>query len=300
VTTRQARLAHVRAHGRPGRMEQPLRSGQQVAGAKDATASSRERPASVTSRLLLSGSTLERGAGGLGALIGTLQSQSSQRVSSAFASLIGSRSQPLRCEAGGLGATGPAPCWGLRRSNADPGSLGGSLPGLLLRQRTANASGSPTGALAADPFSPIAGWLGELPGRPSMRLLQRDTERVDSRTATRSGRLPRRDAATVGSLPASFAVWSAPCRGLLGRALAAPLLALLWVYRRFVSPALPPSCRYYPSCSAYTEEAVRVHGPARGLWLAAGRLLRCHPFCEGGPDPVPPREPARTPHPRSA
>ncbi len=67
-----------------------------------------------------------------------------------------------------------------------------------------------------------------------------------------------------------------------------PLLALLWVYRRFISPALPPSCRYYPSCSAYAEEAVRVHGPIVGPYLALRRLLRCHPYAAGGPDPVPP------------
>lgn len=84
------------------------------------------------------------------------------------------------------------------------------------------------------------------------------------------------------------------------RAVAAPLLALIWIYRRFVSPALPPACRYYPSCADYAGQALRLHGPLAGGWLAARRLLRCHPFCEGGPDPVPPRAPARTHHPRSA
>lgn len=73
------------------------------------------------------------------------------------------------------------------------------------------------------------------------------------------------------------------------RLLSLPLLAILWVYRRFVSPALPPSCRYYPSCSAYAEEAVRLHGPIVGPYLALRRLLRCHPYAAGGPDPVPPR-----------
>ncbi len=82
---------------------------------------------------------------------------------------------------------------------------------------------------------------------------------------------------------------------LIQAAVSAPLLFLLWLYRRFVSPALPPSCRYYPSCSQYAEQAMRLHGPLRGTWLAARRLLRCHPFCEGGLDPVPPH----TPHPRS-
>jgi len=73
------------------------------------------------------------------------------------------------------------------------------------------------------------------------------------------------------------------------RILSSPLLLLLWIYRRFISPALPPSCRYYPSCAAYAEEAVRLHGPILGLVLGLRRLLSCHPWAVGGPDPVPPR-----------
>ncbi|HEX9242070.1 MAG TPA: membrane protein insertion efficiency factor YidD [Anaeromyxobacter sp.] len=65
------------------------------------------------------------------------------------------------------------------------------------------------------------------------------------------------------------------------------LLALLGVYRRFVSPALPSACRFYPSCSAYAEGALRRHGAAKGTWLTARRLARCHPFHPGGIDPVP-------------
>ncbi len=65
------------------------------------------------------------------------------------------------------------------------------------------------------------------------------------------------------------------------------LLALVRGYRRFVSPALPPACRFYPSCSAYAEDALRRHGAARGTWLTARRLARCHPFHPGGIDPVP-------------
>ncbi len=60
-------------------------------------------------------------------------------------------------------------------------------------------------------------------------------------------------------------------------------------YRWTLSPLLPPSCRYHPSCSAYALGALATHGPFKGLWLAARRVLRCHPFHEGGLDPVPPR-----------
>jgi uncharacterized protein len=67
----------------------------------------------------------------------------------------------------------------------------------------------------------------------------------------------------------------------------AALVALVRAYQLLVSPLLPPSCRFHPSCSAYAAEALRRHGAARGSWLAVKRLARCHPFCEGGIDPVP-------------
>jgi putative membrane protein insertion efficiency factor len=75
--------------------------------------------------------------------------------------------------------------------------------------------------------------------------------------------------------------------GLPTRALAFPLLALLWLYQKLISPALGPACRYYPSCSQYAVEAIRMRGPFVGPFLAIRRLLRCHPWAEGGLDPVP-------------
>ena len=64
------------------------------------------------------------------------------------------------------------------------------------------------------------------------------------------------------------------------------VLAVIDLYRRFVSPWLPPSCRFVPSCSLYAYEAVEKHGVLKGVWLALRRLARCHPFVEGGFDPL--------------
>jgi putative membrane protein insertion efficiency factor len=65
------------------------------------------------------------------------------------------------------------------------------------------------------------------------------------------------------------------------------LLLLIRFYRRFISPLKPPSCRFYPTCSAYALEAVSKHGALRGGFLAFKRIMKCHPFHPGGYDPVP-------------
>ena len=63
-------------------------------------------------------------------------------------------------------------------------------------------------------------------------------------------------------------------------------LLLVRLYKRWVSPSLPPSCRYVPTCSEYSMEAIERYGALRGGMMAVWRLLRCHPFVKGGYDPV--------------
>ncbi|MFN2449057.1 MAG: membrane protein insertion efficiency factor YidD [Candidatus Baltobacteraceae bacterium] len=67
------------------------------------------------------------------------------------------------------------------------------------------------------------------------------------------------------------------------------VLALLALYKKFISPLLPPACRFYPSCSEYAAQAIAKHGLLHGGMLAAGRLAKCHPLHPGGVDPVPER-----------
>jgi len=65
------------------------------------------------------------------------------------------------------------------------------------------------------------------------------------------------------------------------------LLALIRAYRYVLSPWIGGQCRFEPTCSIYAMQAIELYGPWRGSWLAVRRLLRCHPFCPGGEDPVP-------------
>lgn len=91
---------------------------------------------------------------------------------------------------------------------------------------------------------------------------------------SRSGKDP------VRAVPAiARGVWNLPRLLLMG---------LLMAYRKTISPLYGPVCRFFPSCSAYALEAVTVHGAVRGTWLAARRLVRCHPWNDGGVDHVPP------------
>lgn len=74
---------------------------------------------------------------------------------------------------------------------------------------------------------------------------------------------------------------------VLSQALVWLLLLPIHFYRRFISPMLPPMCRFTPSCSAYAIEALRKHGLIRGLYLSVWRILRCNPLGGCGHDPVP-------------
>jgi len=65
------------------------------------------------------------------------------------------------------------------------------------------------------------------------------------------------------------------------------VLALIRFYQRFISPALPSSCRFTPSCSQYSYEAIQRYGLLKGSWLGLRRIVRCHPWNAGGHDPVP-------------
>ena len=72
-----------------------------------------------------------------------------------------------------------------------------------------------------------------------------------------------------------------------GRVLSGVLILLVKIYQYIISPLLPASCRFYPSCSAYSVQALKMHGPFKGSFLTAVRILRCNPWGAGGIDPVP-------------
>lgn len=78
------------------------------------------------------------------------------------------------------------------------------------------------------------------------------------------------------------------------------VLGTLRLYKRFVSPILPPACRFTPTCSEYAAEAIEKHGIVRGGTLALHRLSRCGPWHQGGYDPVPFQSQSDTPRPRKA
>ena len=73
----------------------------------------------------------------------------------------------------------------------------------------------------------------------------------------------------------------------LSEFIARMLILPIQFYQKFISPLTPPSCRYTPTCSQYAIEALRKHGPFKGMYLAIRRILRCHPWGGSGYDPVP-------------
>lgn len=68
------------------------------------------------------------------------------------------------------------------------------------------------------------------------------------------------------------------------------LLLPVYFYKYAISPLTPASCRHYPTCSEYAVQAIKIHGPFRGFWLASKRIAKCHPWGTQGFDPVPPKK----------
>jgi|TARA_B110000438_G_C15820646_1_gene654271 putative membrane protein insertion efficiency factor len=67
----------------------------------------------------------------------------------------------------------------------------------------------------------------------------------------------------------------------------APLLFLIFLYQNLISPLLGPKCRFTPTCSQYSAEALKKHGPIKGVWISLSRIFKCHPWGGKGYDPVP-------------
>lgn len=68
------------------------------------------------------------------------------------------------------------------------------------------------------------------------------------------------------------------------------ILFLIKIYQKFISPLFPGKCRFYPTCSNYTYQAIQEYGSIRGLYLGIKRILKCHPFNDGGYDPIPKKD----------
>jgi putative membrane protein insertion efficiency factor len=173
---------------------------------------------------------------------------------------------------------------------------------------TGRFRGQQGGRQFGDPASggPHAASCGAGPARNSA-----SGKRVDrASVALGGGRIQRRISARPGCRAAPVAADTEQRRrcgvkesGIVGRIAADPppaepthprpltrvLLFAVRAYRTWISPVLPPSCRFEPSCSTYALEALTTHGALRGTWLTVRRLLRCGPWHRGGWDPVPPR-----------
>ena len=83
--------------------------------------------------------------------------------------------------------------------------------------------------------------------------------------------------------------------GVMTQLMTKLLILPIRAYQYLISPLLPPSCRFYPTCSRYAVQALQEHGPLKGLLLGSWRIMKCHPFHPGGYDPVPPRKAAHAP-----
>lgn len=98
---------------------------------------------------------------------------------------------------------------------------------------------------------------------------------------------PTKDSGGSNSIGAITRSESVDYKNLLKKIVSFPFLALIWIYRNFISPLFPSSCIYTPTCSKYSFEAISKYGPFKGIWLSIKRIIRCRPGMPGGYDPVP-------------
>ena len=163
-------------------------------------------------------------------------------------------------------------------------AAGAALAGETAPRGTTTGESRATGPRPARPLAAASRSSADLPAASN--------DRMDSpapgfrRTATGEG------PASLSSGPSQLGftpvpLIASPPLPWRRRPLAALLMALIQLYRLWLSPLLGPRCRFIPSCSAYGLEAIRRHGPWRGSWLTFTRLCRCHPFTPCGCDPVP-------------
>lgn len=172
-----------------------------------------------------------------------------------------------------------------RRPKTSPGSASPRARRLVMRSFAIDGSDS-SGTVTDTSGLPLTAELRSLPS-PDPDAKSPHVTRLTPSSAPLSDDGTNGDAPDGPRADVDAAVPGKKADGKRPGIFARLLLFLLTVYKRLISPMLPPACRFYPTCSEYAMEAVRRHGAIRGGAYAARRLCRCHPWNPGGHDPVP-------------